>query len=79
MNRGNLAVLLYNFGSTPKKIGLGEAIAQLTINPMVKCIFKHTSNLESTERGERGFGSTDRDERTDKKDARSSASWDERN
>ena len=55
---------MFNFGTTPKKVGLGEAIAQLTINPMVKSVWKHTQTLEKTERGERGFGSSD--ERTDK-------------
>ena len=63
---------MFNFGTTPKKVGLGEAIAQMTIHPLIKCVWRHTHTLEKTERGERGFGSSD--ERTDKKD-KPTISW----
>lgn len=57
--RGELIVPIYNdnpLGS--KEIRHGEKIAQLVIHPLPQVIFKEVDNLDETERGEGGFGST---------------------
>jgi len=56
--RGNVGVILINFGSSEKKITNGEKIAQLIIEPYVSVIFQETDNLPETNRGSGGFGSS---------------------
>ena len=56
--RGELMVLLANLGSDPVVIRRGERIAQLVIAPVVQARFELVADLEDTERGEGGFGST---------------------
>uniref|UniRef100_A0A131YPZ4 Deoxyuridine 5'-triphosphate nucleotidohydrolase n=1 Tax=Rhipicephalus appendiculatus TaxID=34631 RepID=A0A131YPZ4_RHIAP len=56
--RGNLGVLLFNFGSTDFTVSRGDRIAQficerITYPELVEC-----KTLDETERGEGGFGST---------------------
>lgn len=56
--RGNVGVLLFNFGKSDFFIGKGMKIAQLVITkictpPVIRCL-----SLGSTERGCNGFGST---------------------
>lgn len=56
--RGELAVLLINFGSKPFTIQNGDRIAQAVIAPVVKASFIVRAKLSATERGSGGYGST---------------------
>ena len=56
--RGELKVLLVNLGSEPVTIERGMRIAQLVIAPVVQPVVTEVSDLDSTERGAGGFGST---------------------
>lgn len=56
--RGELKVLLVNLGSEPVTIERGMRIAQLVIAPVVQADVIEVSDLDSTERGAGGFGST---------------------
>jgi dUTP pyrophosphatase len=56
--RGELKVLLVNLGSEPVTIERGMRIAQLVIAPVVQATVIEVSDLDSTERGAGGFGST---------------------
>ena len=56
--RGEIGIILYN--STPHlaEVKYGERIAQGVFNRVVKLDFKEVDNLDNTDRGEGGFGST---------------------
>ena len=56
--RGEIKVLIYNRGKTLVGIEPGTRIAQFEINPVYSIRFEECENLELTERGEGGFGST---------------------
>jgi dUTP pyrophosphatase len=56
--RGEIKVILYNMGDKSFTIEPGLRIAQLVIAPYTSCDFEETKNLNSTNRGEGGFGST---------------------
>ena len=56
--RGELKVALWNTGSEDQVIEPGERIAQLIIMPYTSCITCEVEELDMTERGEGGFGST---------------------
>ncbi len=56
--RGEIMVALHNHSSEPQAISQGERIAQMVVTPYIKCNFEQTNELNSTERGEGGFGST---------------------
>lgn len=56
--RGELKIVLHNLGHEPFKIEKGMRIAQLLIQPVVFVKLKRVKQLEETERGESGFGST---------------------
>ena len=56
--RGELIVCLYNQASTPRKISKGDRIAQLIIQPFVAVNWNEVDNLDDTERGDGGFGSS---------------------
>ena len=55
---GEIKVPLYNAGNTPSNVLAGERIAQLIIVPCELPAFRRVDELEETERGEGGFGST---------------------
>lgn len=55
---GEIKVPLYNAGNTPSNVLAGERIAQLVILPCELPTFRRVDELEETERGEGGFGST---------------------
>lgn len=57
--RGELFVALENFGNDVQTIEPGEYVAQLMFTPFYKPLFKVENMLEETERGDRGFGSTE--------------------
>ena len=56
--RGEVQVCLVNHGSEPFRAGRGERIAQLVIAPVVQADLVEVAELDSTARGEGGFGST---------------------
>lgn len=56
--RGEIKVLLINLSDTPFVIKDGERIAQMVIAQHETAVWVATENLDSTERGEGGFGST---------------------
>lgn len=58
--RGEVSVILINLGNDPYEIVPGERIAQLIVAPVNRAEFQVTFNLETTDRGEKGFGSTGR-------------------
>jgi dUTP pyrophosphatase len=58
--RGEVKVVLVNHGSSIFSIAPGDRIAQLLIQRVARARFEPTSDLEDTERGEGGFGSTGR-------------------
>jgi len=56
--RGPVIVALYNQSAEVQKIEKGERIAQLVVIPYMPVIFEEKEELDDTERGEGGFGST---------------------
>ena len=58
--RGEVMVALHNHGSVDQTVLPGERIAQLVIAPFLKAEFTLVEELDTTERGEGGFGSTGR-------------------
>ena len=56
--RGELKVLLINFGKEPVRITRGMRIAQLVISPVKQVDILEVKDLDATERGSGGFGST---------------------
>jgi len=51
-------VVLINLGQEPFAIRRGDRIAQLVVAPVSAAEFHVVTSLETTERGENGFGST---------------------
>ncbi len=58
--RGEVKVILANLGSEPFEIVRGERIAQLVPAPVQRASFSEVDDLDATERGAGGFGSTGR-------------------
>ncbi len=56
--RGEYIVALHNDTDEPKTVENGERIAQLVIMPFLSAEFNEVEELDSTERGSGGFGST---------------------
>ena len=56
--RGEWMVPLHNHGSEPRTVQPGERIAQLVIVPCMTAAFEEVEELDETERGAGGFGST---------------------
>ena len=56
--RGEIAVILINLGQDVVELEKGERIAHLVICPVSRAEIEVASSLESTQRGEGGFGST---------------------
>ncbi len=56
--RGELKVALINLGKEPCVITHGMRIAQLVIAPVTRVTIETVSELDRTERGTGGFGST---------------------
>lgn len=55
---GSIVVKLYNHGNKVERIKAGQKISQLVILPIVTPELEVVSDLEDTERGTGGFGST---------------------
>lgn len=58
--RGEIMVALHNHSDKVQEIQNGERIAQIVLTPFIAAQFELTDKLDSTERGEGGFGSTGR-------------------
>ena len=56
--RGPLRVLLVNNGKEVFEIKHADRIAQLILERIINPVFRQTSTLDSTKRGDNGFGST---------------------
>jgi dUTP pyrophosphatase len=56
--RGEIKVILINHGDSSFTINDGERIAQLVIATFTQAFWTPVENLDSTERGAGGFGST---------------------
>ncbi len=56
--RGEWWIPLHNHGEAPQTIQPGERIAQLVIVPYLTAAFTEVDELDETERGAGGFGST---------------------
>jgi dUTP pyrophosphatase len=56
--RGVVSVLLINHGADPFVIKRGDRIAQLVITPVARAVVSEARELDCTQRGEGGFGST---------------------
>ena len=57
--RGNVIVALHNHSKQPQEIHKGDRIAQMVIQPFVSLSLNVVDELDDTERGEGGFGSSD--------------------
>jgi dUTP pyrophosphatase len=58
--RGEIMVALYNQSNIEQTVANGERIAQIVFTPYVAANFEVCEELDSTVRGEGGFGSTGR-------------------
>ena len=58
--RGPVMVALHNDGDVPRTVQPGERIAQLVVLPFLSVAFTETAELDETDRGSGGFGSTGR-------------------
>ena len=56
--RGEIMVALHNHGDQPQTIGHGERIAQMVITPVLTPAYEIVADLNDTDRGIGGFGST---------------------
>ncbi|EQC46341.1 dUTP diphosphatase [Bacteriovorax sp. Seq25_V] len=56
--RGEVKIILGNFGSSDYTINHGDRIAQMVIAPVLQADFQVVDSLSDTERGSGGFGST---------------------
>lgn len=58
--RGEIKVLLVNFGDRPFLVRRGDRIAQLIVAPVARVQLHQVDKLDDTSRGAGGFGSTGR-------------------
>ena len=56
--RGEVGVLLVNLSAEPQRIEPGERIAQLVVAPVTRVRWEEVEELDESERGRGGFGST---------------------
>jgi len=56
--RGELGIILMNLGEEPFVIERGDRIAQMVVAPVTVATWIEVADLDETERGEGGFGST---------------------
>ena len=56
--RGELKILMGNFGSDEQIISHGDRVAQMVLAPVIQANFELSDNLSKTARGVSGFGST---------------------
>ena len=56
--RGEIGVILANFGEVEFRVNKGDKIAQIVIAPVTQAEVVETDTVDETDRGEGGFGST---------------------
>tara|TARA_R110002072_G_scaffold138109_8_gene281244 strand:- start:12498 stop:12959 length:462 start_codon:yes stop_codon:yes gene_type:complete len=56
--RGELKIILVNHGAESFAVARGDRIAQLVLAPVVRADWEEVADLDATERGQGGFGST---------------------
>ena len=56
--RGEIKIILINLSSEPHTIKSGDRIAQMVVAKVENAILKEVNQLQSTQRGEGGFGHT---------------------
>jgi len=56
--RGEIGVILLNTGGTEFKVKVGDRIAQLVVQKVEQPVVTEVQELDETDRGEAGFGST---------------------
>lgn len=56
--RGEIKIIMMNFGNEPFTIHRGDRIAQLVVSKVYHANIIETDNLNSSQRGEGGFGHT---------------------
>lgn len=56
--RGEVKIILGNFGTEDEVIEHGDRVAQMILSPVIQAKFEMADNLSQTARGEGGFGST---------------------
>ena len=56
--RGDLGIKLYNFSDANVTLSKGSRVAQLILYPHITANITETNEIDNTERGEGGFGST---------------------
>ena len=56
--RGEVGVVLVNLGAAPFTVRRGDRIAQLVLAPVTRASWLKVDELDETQRGEGGFGST---------------------
>ena len=56
--RGELKIIMINLGAEPFAIHRGDRVAQLVLAPVTRASWNEVEELDDTERGEGGFGST---------------------
>ena len=56
--RGEIGATLINHGKKPYLINKGERVCQLVVVPFATCELEIVDELDETDRGEGGFGST---------------------
>ena len=58
--RGEVGVILVNWGAETVRISRGERIAQLVVAPVTRAVLREVTELPQSDRGGGGFGSTGR-------------------
>jgi dUTP pyrophosphatase len=58
--RGEVGVILVNWGTETVRIARGERIAQLVVAPVTRAVLREVTELPQSDRGGGGFGSTGR-------------------
>jgi dUTP pyrophosphatase len=56
--RGELQIIVMNAGEAPFAIARGMRIAQAVVAPVVRAVWREAADLDATDRGHGGFGST---------------------
>ncbi|MDD4353498.1 MAG: dUTP diphosphatase [Candidatus Nanoarchaeia archaeon] len=56
--RGEIKIILINLSKEEFKVNMGDRVAQLILSKVEQAIIKETDELNSTQRGVGGFGST---------------------
>lgn len=56
--RGELKIIMINHGQESFAVRRGDRVAQLVIAPVVQAVWQEVEELDATERGAGGFGST---------------------